>query len=76
MGTLPGTIGLIQAGEVIKLILEKGEPLIGRLLFCNLLTARFQELAVQKDPGCPVCGKNPTIQSLADYEYNSRENSK
>ncbi len=68
LGILPGLIGLIQATEAIKLILGKGEALIGRLLLFNALDMKFREVKLQKDPECPVCGKNPTIKSLIDYE--------
>ena len=68
LGILPGTIGLIQATEAVKLILGKGEPLIGRLLLYNALDMKFREVKIQKDPDCPVCSKNPTITTLIDYE--------
>src|SRR3984893_11137832 len=68
LGILPGTIGLIQATEAVKLILGKGEPLVGRLLLYNALDMKFREVKLQKDPECPVCGKNPTITQLIDYE--------
>ena len=68
LGILPGTIALIQATEAIKLILGKGEPLIGRLLLYNALDMKFREVKLQKDPECPVCGKNPSITKLIDYE--------
>jgi adenylyltransferase/sulfurtransferase len=68
LGVLPGVIGLIQATEAIKLILGKGEPLIGRLLLYDALDMRFRELRLKKDPACPVCGENPTVRELIDYE--------
>jgi adenylyltransferase/sulfurtransferase len=68
LGILPGTIGLIQATEAVKLILGKGEPLIGRLLLYNALDMKFREVKIQKDPDCPVCGTSPTITKLVDYE--------
>jgi molybdopterin/thiamine biosynthesis adenylyltransferase/rhodanese-related sulfurtransferase len=68
LGILPGTIGLIQATEAVKLILGKGEPLIGRLLLYNALDMKFREVKLQKDPECPVCGTNPSITKLIDYE--------
>ena len=68
LGILPGTIALIQATEAIKLIIGKGQPLIGRLLLYNALDMKFREVKLQKDPDCPVCGKNPTITQLIDYE--------
>ena len=67
LGILPGLIGTIQATEVIKLILRKGEPLIGRLLLLDALTMRFRELKLRKNPDCPVCGTNPTVTELIDY---------
>jgi sulfur-carrier protein adenylyltransferase/sulfurtransferase len=67
LGVLPGMLGIIQATEVIKLILGAGEPLIGRLLLVDALAARFRELKVRKDPDCPVCGFNPTVRELIDY---------
>ena len=67
LGILPGLIGTIQATEVIKLILGKGEPLIGRLLLLDALTMRFRELKLRKNPDCPVCGQNPTVTELIDY---------
>lgn len=68
LGILPGVVGLIQAGEVIKLILGKGKPLIGRLLFCDLLATQFHELVIRKDPNCPVCGADRRIKELIDYD--------
>src|SRR5207302_8661753 len=68
LGILPGTIGLIQATEAVKLILGKGDPLIGRLLLYNALDMKFREVRLQKDPECPVCGLKPTITQLIDYE--------
>jgi adenylyltransferase/sulfurtransferase len=67
LGILPGLVGVIQATEVIKLILGKGEPLIGRLLFVDALAMRFRELKLRKNPGCPVCGAHPTVTQLIDY---------
>lgn len=68
LGILPGTIGLIQATEAVKIILGAGEPLTGRLMLYNALDMRFREVKIQKDPECPICGKNPTITKLIDYE--------
>ncbi|MDR0822517.1 MAG: molybdopterin-synthase adenylyltransferase MoeB [Endomicrobium sp.] len=68
MGVLPGIIGTIQACEVIKLITSIGEPLIGRLLTFDALSMRFRTLQIEKDERCPICGKNPTIDKLIDYE--------
>ncbi len=68
LGILPGLVGLIQATETIKLILGSGEPLIGRLLLVDALAMRFRELKLRKNPECPVCGENPTVKQLIDYE--------
>jgi molybdopterin/thiamine biosynthesis adenylyltransferase/rhodanese-related sulfurtransferase len=68
LGILPGLVGVIQATEVIKLILGKGEPLIGRLLLVDALNMRFRELKLRKNPECPVCGANPTVTKLIDYD--------
>jgi sulfur-carrier protein adenylyltransferase/sulfurtransferase len=69
LGILPGLVGVIQATEVIKLILGKGNPLIGRLLLVDALGMRFRELKLRKNPECPVCGENPTVKELIDYEH-------
>ncbi|MET0649860.1 MAG: molybdopterin-synthase adenylyltransferase MoeB [Pyrinomonadaceae bacterium] len=68
LGVLPGIIGAIQANEAIKLILGGGEPLINRLLLFDAWKLRFRELKLRKDPACPVCGENPTVKELIDYE--------
>jgi adenylyltransferase/sulfurtransferase len=68
LGILPGLVGVIQATEVIKLILGKGSPLIGRLLLVDALNMRFRELKLRKSPECPVCGPNPTVTELIDYQ--------
>jgi molybdopterin/thiamine biosynthesis adenylyltransferase/rhodanese-related sulfurtransferase len=68
LGILPGAIGTIQATETVKLLLGIGEPLIGRLLLYDALTMRFREMKLRKDPGCPVCGENPTVTELIDYQ--------
>ncbi|HKE31498.1 MAG TPA: molybdopterin-synthase adenylyltransferase MoeB, partial [Candidatus Angelobacter sp.] len=68
LGILPGLVGLIQATEAIKLILGKGEPLIGRLLLVDALGMRFRELKLRKNPDCVVCGNHPTVTKLIDYE--------
>ena len=65
---MPGIIGVIQATEAIKLIIGKGEPLIGRLLLYNALKMEFREVKLKRDPHCPVCGEHPTIKALIDYE--------
>jgi adenylyltransferase/sulfurtransferase len=67
LGILPGTIGLIQATETVKLILGIGEPLVGRLLLYDALGMRFRELKLRKNPECPVCGEHRTITKLIDY---------
>jgi adenylyltransferase/sulfurtransferase len=67
LGILPGTIGVIQATEAVKLILGVGEPLVGRLMLYDALAMRFRELKLRKNPECPVCGENPTITELIDY---------
>jgi len=67
LGILPGLVGVMQATEVIKLILEQGEPLIGRLLLIDALGMRFRELKLRKNPDCPVCGTHPTVTKLIDY---------
>jgi adenylyltransferase/sulfurtransferase len=68
LGVLPGIIGVIQATEAIKLITGIGEPLIGRFLIYDALKMKFRELKLRKDPECPVCGTNPTVKALIDYE--------
>lgn len=68
LGVLPGIVGAIQAAETLKLIISKGEPLIGRLLLFDALAMRFRELKLRKDPKCLVCGEHPTIKQLIDYE--------
>jgi adenylyltransferase/sulfurtransferase len=67
LGILPGTIGLIQATEAVKLILGIGEPLVGRLLLYDALGMHFRELKLRKNPECPICGDHPTITKLIDY---------
>ncbi|HEX5236360.1 MAG TPA: molybdopterin-synthase adenylyltransferase MoeB [Silvibacterium sp.] len=68
LGILPGLLGVIQATEVIKLILSKGETLIGRLLLVDSLGMKFRELKLRKNPDCPVCGTHPTVTKLIDYQ--------
>ena len=67
LGILPGLLGIIQATEVIKLILGQGDPLVGRLLLADTLAMRFRELKLHKNPACPVCGTHPTVTKLIDY---------
>ncbi len=68
LGILPGLVGVIQATEVIKLILGIGEPLVGRLLLVDALGMNFRTLKLRKNPECPVCGTNPTVTELIDYD--------
>lgn len=68
LGAVAGTIGVMQATEVLKLILGIGEPLTDRLLVFNALRNGFREVKIRRDPNCPVCGDRPTIQALIDYE--------
>ena len=67
LGVLPGIVGSIQAAETLKLIIGKGESLIGRLLLFDALAMRFRELKLRKNPDCPMCGTHPTITKLIDY---------
>jgi len=66
LGVLPGTMGLLQATEVIKLIVEAGDPLVGRLVLYDALAASFTELKVRRDPECPICSREP--DSISDEE--------
>ena len=68
LGILPGVVGTLQATEAVKLILGVGELLIGRFLIFDALKMKFRELRLRKDPDCPVCGENPTVTELIDYE--------
>jgi adenylyltransferase/sulfurtransferase len=68
LGVLPGLIGTIQALETIKLILGKGETLVGKLLCFNTLTNEITTLNLKSDPACPLCGEKPTVKGLIDYE--------
>ncbi|MEO7298956.1 MAG: molybdopterin-synthase adenylyltransferase MoeB [Verrucomicrobiota bacterium] len=68
LGVLPGIVGCIQATEILKLALGKGSSLIGRLLLFNALDMKFRELKLRRDPKCPLCGENPSITQLIDYE--------
>ena len=67
LGILPGTVGLIQATEAVKIILGVGEPLVGRLVLYDALAMKFRELKLRRNPDCPVCGDHPTIKELIDY---------
>jgi len=68
LGVLPGIVGCIQATEILKLAIGKGSSLVGRLLLFNALDMKFRELKLRRDPECALCGKNPTIKELIDYE--------
>ena len=68
LGVLPGLVGLVQATEVVKLILGIGDLLSGRLLHVDALAMEFREFRIRKDPNCPVCGEHPTITAPIDYE--------
>ena len=68
LGILPGAIGTIQATETVKLILGIGDPLVGRLMLYDALGMNFREMKLRKDPNCPVCGENPTVTELIDYQ--------
>jgi molybdopterin/thiamine biosynthesis adenylyltransferase/rhodanese-related sulfurtransferase len=67
LGVLPGIVGAIQAAETLKVIIGKGDALIGRLLLFDALAMRFRELKLRKNPECPVCGAHPTVTKLIDY---------
>jgi sulfur-carrier protein adenylyltransferase/sulfurtransferase len=67
LGVLPGVIGSLQANEALKLALDIGEPLVGRLLLFDALSAEFNEVNLRRDPECPVCGEHPTITDYIDY---------
>ncbi|HYW13756.1 MAG TPA: molybdopterin-synthase adenylyltransferase MoeB [Longimicrobium sp.] len=68
LGVLPGIIGCVQALEAVKLLLGQGDALVGRLLLFDALRMRFREMRLRRDPACPVCGDDPTIHELIDYE--------
>lgn len=68
LGVLPGTIGALQASEAIKILLGIGQPLIGRLLLYDALSMEINQVSLRKNPDCPVCGENPTVTELIDYE--------
>jgi len=68
LGALPGMVGSIQAVETMKLILGVGEPLVGRLLLIDALSMDFRTVKLRRNPQCPLCGDNPTIHELIDYE--------
>jgi len=68
LGVLPGIVGAIQANETIKIILGAEDILVNRLLLFDAWQMKFRELKLRKDPNCPVCGENPTVTELIDYE--------
>ena len=68
LGVLPGVVGTLQATEVLKLILGTGKTLLGRLLLFDALAMQFQELKLDRDPNCPLCGNHPSIRQLVDYQ--------
>jgi molybdopterin/thiamine biosynthesis adenylyltransferase len=68
LGILCGIIGTLQATEAIKLLLGRGDPLVGRLLTYDSLKMKFRELKLRRSETCPVCGPKPTITSYIDYE--------
>ena len=71
---MPGLIGLIQATETIKLILGKGRPLVGTLLLYDALEMEFRRVTVRRNPACSICGEEPSVTELIDYEeFCSRE---
>ncbi|MCP5468474.1 MAG: molybdopterin-synthase adenylyltransferase MoeB [Deltaproteobacteria bacterium] len=67
-GVLPGIIGCTQGIEVLKILLEIGQPLVGRLLVFDTLKMKIREMKIRQDPNCPVCGQDPSIKELIDYE--------
>lgn len=69
IGVLPGIIGLMQANEAIKLICSIGEPLLGRLLIFDALSAHWRQVKIKKDPACPLCGSHPSIRTLEEYTW-------
>ncbi len=68
LGILPGTVALVQATETVKLLTGIGDTLVGRLLHYDALEMAWREFKMQKDPDCPICGSQPTIDALIDYE--------
>ena len=67
LGVLPGTVGLLQATEVVKLLLDKGDSLVGRMVLYDALDMKFREVKLRRNAECPVCGDAPTIKELIDY---------
>jgi adenylyltransferase/sulfurtransferase len=73
LGVLPGIVGSLQGSEALKLVLGVGDTLAGRLLLFDALHTTFDEVTIQKNPDCPVCGEHPTITEYVDYvEFCSR----
>jgi adenylyltransferase/sulfurtransferase len=70
---LPGLIGVIQATEAVKLLLGKGDPLIGRLLTYDALGMRFREVRLRRDPKCPLCGEAPAIRDLSIHAADGEQ---
>lgn len=68
LGVLPGIVGSLQAAEALKIVLGAGDSLVGRLMLFDALSMRFREMALDKDPSCPLCGERPTVTSLIDYD--------
>ncbi|MGK2860163.1 MAG: molybdopterin-synthase adenylyltransferase MoeB [Thermoanaerobaculia bacterium] len=68
LGVVPGLVGVIQAAEAIKLLIERGDLLVGRMLLVDIMRMSFRELRVPKNPECVVCGPNPSVRELVDYE--------
>jgi adenylyltransferase/sulfurtransferase len=68
LGVLPGLVGCMQALEAIKLILGEGKPLLGRMMHFDTLSGEVRILKLRRDPMCKVCGENPTVTQLIDYE--------
>ena len=68
LGVLPGTVGLMQATEVVKLVLGKGDSLVGRLVLYDAMDMKFREVKLRRNAECPVCGDSPTVTELIDYE--------
>ena len=68
LGILPGVVGVLQATETVKLILGSGDPMIGRLMLFDALGMKFRELKLRKDPNCALCGEQPTVTELIDYQ--------
>lgn len=69
LGTVPGTIGTIQATEVLKLLTDTGTPLVGRLLYYGATSMSVETVTIAQDPGCPVCGSTPAIETVTDVTY-------